>query len=101
MCEKTNNASNRIIYLDILRVLASFSVVMTHVAQQIWYNAPIDTYEWSMANFYESIVRWSVPVFVMISGSLFLASNQKFKYIIHNNIVRLIRLLVVWGVYTL
>ena len=95
--EKNDCMKGRVVYYDFLRVIASFCVVMTHVAQQVWYHDPIDTYEWNVANVYESAVRWSVPVFVMISGSLFLSSCKSFKLIIKNNIGKHIKLLMVWG----
>lgn len=94
---KDNNLKKRVIYFDCLRAIAAFCVVMTHVAQQIWYKYPIGTYEWGVANIYESAVRWSVPVFVMISGALFLSSGKSFRLIIKNNIFKLTKLLVAWG----
>lgn len=93
----SNNTTNRVIYFDCLRTIAAFCVVMTHVAQQIWYKYPIGTYEWGVANIYESAVRWSVPVFVMISGALFLSSGKSFRLIIKNNLYKMTKLLAVWG----
>ena len=95
--QNNKNLPSRVFYYDFLRAIAAFCVVMTHVAQQIWYQYPIGSYEWGVANIYESAVRWSVPVFVMISGALFLSSGKSFRDIIKNNILRMIRLLAVWG----
>ena len=53
-------------------------------------------------NFYDSIVRWGVPVFVMISGCLFLSGNSTLKKIYQKNIFRIARAFVFWSiVYTI
>ena len=62
----------RIIYFDYLRVLATMAVIFLHVAAQNWYNTDINTLNWHVFNIYDSIVRWGVPIFIMISGALFL-----------------------------
>ena len=69
----------RVIYLDYLRILATFSVVVLHVAAQNWYDTPIQSAEWKIYNFYNSCVRWAVPAFVMISGALFLDPDKKIR----------------------
>lgn len=61
----------RVAYLDMLRVIATFGVIFLHVAGTD-YNIPIMQYDWYVAVIGDSLVRWSVPVFVMISGALFL-----------------------------
>ena len=77
----------RLEYLDVLRVLATFAVVFDHVANQKWYYGPKHP-AFPVLHFYESLVHWAVPIFVMISGALFLGkpvSVQKIytKYIRH------------------
>ena len=63
----------RLLYLDWLRMFATFMVVTIHVSAPYvgtpYYDAPTN---WLGANFYESISRASVPLFVMISGALLL-----------------------------
>ena len=50
-------------------------------------------------NFYDSIVRWAVPVFVMISGSLFLNPDKAipFKKIYTKYIFRILSALIFWS----
>lgn len=66
---------NRIVYLDILRVLSIIGVIAIHVAavkaQDI--NA-LGEPSWWWSNVLNSITRWAVPVFFMISGALTLDS---------------------------
>ena len=64
--------SSRKIYFDYLRVIACFAVIVLHTSSANWYDADVNTLAWQTFNFYDAAVRWSVPVFVMISGALFL-----------------------------
>lgn len=68
---------NRILYVDLLRIIATFSVVLLHVAAGNWGNVALGTFEWSVFNFYDSVSRFGVPIFVMISGMLLLDSDKK------------------------
>ena len=60
--------------------------------------ADVNRVEWAIFNFYDSAVRWGVPIFVMISGALFL--NKKdipVKKIIFKYILRLWVAYAVWS----
>lgn len=95
---------NRIIYIDYLRVLATISVVVLHVAAQNWGQVEITSFEWHVFNIVDSAVRWAVPIFVMISGALFLDNDKPIDYkrLYLNNIVRLIVAFAFWSfVYSL
>jgi len=70
------NSDNRIIYFDVLRIIAAFAVVFSHVSSQRFHDCfPSD--EWITRMIYDAFGRWSVPVFVMISGALFLDECKK------------------------
>ncbi|WP_025785870.1 acyltransferase [Sporosarcina sp. D27] len=68
----------RLVYMDWLRILAALAVVTIHVSAGVVtddaqdYKSP-----WMAGNFYESISRWAVPMFVMISGALMLGSTRE------------------------
>lgn len=67
----------RLDHYDLLRILATFSVMLLHVAAGgvvTAYN--IKSYEWNVCNFYDSFVRYSVPIFVMLSGTFFLDNSK-------------------------
>lgn len=84
-------------YLDYLRILSAFSVVVLHVSAQNWYSADIYGFEWNMFNIYDSIFRFGVPVFVMISGALMLDKDINIKKLYSKNILRLIVSFLVWS----
>jgi len=84
---------------DILRILAAFSVVMLHSAAQFWYSLDVKSSEWIVANSYDSVVRFGVPVFVMLSGAIFLNREYQLdvKRLYRHNILRLMILYIVWS----
>lgn len=93
----------KIIYLDILRILASIAVITIHVAAQNWNVFAVNTFEWGSFNFFNSMSRWAVPVFCMISGALFLDCDRKVKIqkLYSKNIVRMAISFLVWSVFYL
>lgn len=97
--------SDRLIYLDILRIIATFAVVMIHTtAPRVSIYAPTLSFEWIIYVFFNNISRWAVPVFTMISGSLFLNNNKNLKIRIFykKNIFRIITAYIFWmAIYAL
>jgi len=91
---------DRVIYLDVLRILATIAVITIHVSAHNWYDTSPVSYEWNVFNFYDSIVRWAVPIFVMISGAIFLDKNRVIdtKKLYNKNILRIVCAFVFWSV---
>lgn len=89
----------RKVHLDLLRILAAFSVVMLHSSAQYWYDLDVYSSEWVVANTYDALFRFGVPVFVMLSGSIFLGANYKIevKRIYQHNIFKIAVLYTVWS----
>ncbi len=89
----------RLVHLDLLRILACFSVVMLHSAAQFWYTLPVTSTDWKIANSYDAVSRFGVPIFVMISGALFLQGegDVDIKKLYTHNILRLIILYLIWS----
>lgn len=94
----------RILYLDALRVLASVFVVMLHLSAQKFDGLAIGSADWTVLNCYNSLTRWAVPVFVMISGALFLdpARQIRPRALFGKNLLRIVSAFVFWsGLYAL
>lgn len=89
----------RMVHYDLLRIVAAFSVVMLHVAAQFWYTLDIYSTEWIIANSYDAVVRFGVPIFVMISGAMFLDRDYTLdvKRLYKHNILRMVILYVGWS----
>ena len=87
----------RIAYFDVLRILATFAVIVLHLSAQHWADTDIYSRAWQAFNLYDSAVRWAVPVFVMISGSLFISGSQSLSHILKKNVFRLVTAFVFWS----
>ncbi|MCF0151186.1 MAG: acyltransferase family protein [Firmicutes bacterium] len=96
---KTSNEKQRIYYLDCLRVIATFAVIMIHVSAMKWHDEPVDSFNWQVLNAYDSLVRFGVPLFVMLSGALFLDRNKAVTYrkLLTRNIPRLMTAFLFWS----
>lgn len=92
-------AKKRIVYLDHLRIVATFAVVMIHVAAQNWYSEDVCTSAWKTFNFFDSVSRWAVPVFVMISGALMLGTDIGFGKLYTIKIPRRLAAFVFWSMF--
>ena len=86
----------RILYFDYLRMIAMFAVIILHVSAQNLRAVDIASPAWITFNVYDSLTRWSVPVFVMISGSLFLNKKQPLKKLYKKNILKLLIIIILW-----
>lgn len=88
----------RIIYFDILRIFAALAVVMLHTAANQYILTGI--YHYSSC-FWDGIARWGVPIFVMISGALFLEPSKTITInnIFKKYIFRIAVLFVVWSLF--
>ncbi len=90
-------SESRIICFDYLRVVAVYFVIIIHLAAQNWYSADPQSTVWKIFNFYDSMARWAVPIYVMISGYLFLSREYEIRTIYLKYICRMIIVLVVWS----
>lgn len=88
----------RTVYFDYLRVFATLAIMVLHIAGQKWNVVDVNSQEWAVFNFYDSIVRWGVPVFVMISGALFLNMDIPVRTVYKDYIPRLAVSFIVWSV---
>ncbi len=97
--EAATGKSNRMLYYDLLRIAACFSVVMLHSASQYWYDRPVHSAGWLAANAYDGVFRFGVPMFVMLSGALFLDPGRgvDLKRLYSHNILRLFVAYVAWS----
>lgn len=95
----SNNSSvKRTDYFDYLRLLVTFIVMFVHVTGQGWYEAHVNSFEWNVINFYNSCGRWSLPIFVMISGALFLQGEHSIEKIFKKYISRMVTAYIFWSI---
>ena len=89
--------ASRIYYFDILRIIAIVAVMALHIAGQNWRSTDVSTSEWMIFNVADSVTRWGVPVFVMISGALFLGGEKSIGQIYKKNVSRIAVALFTWS----
>jgi len=85
--------------MDILRIVASFMVIMLHVSASQWFSVDVNSAAWKIFNLYDSAVRSCVPLFFMISGMFFLGKEKMvpLSKLIKSNILNLIVLYAFWS----
>lgn len=91
------NEANRTVYFDYARVFATLAVMIVHISAQNFASVDVNGMTWQLFNFFDSIVRWGMPVFVMISGALFLERDIPLKKIFFKYILRMAVSFVVWS----
>ena len=68
---------NRIVYIDFLKLIAVFGVIIIHVtAPPITKLLPFGSFDWYVNFGFNRISRFSVPMFFMLSGVFFLAPKK-------------------------
>ncbi|MFA5013797.1 MAG: acyltransferase family protein [Candidatus Paceibacterota bacterium] len=89
----------RIVYIDVLRFLAIFFIIVIHVVSGYAWNGYGDNYYWFAANVFWAISAIGVPIFVMISGSLLLSGEKEEpdKMFFQKRILRLFVPFFVWS----
>lgn len=91
-------------HLDLLRIISIFAVIVLHAAGRcVRYGTP-DQLDGQICQAFVSMFSWAVPVFVMISGALFLAPEKEvtLKSIYSKYILRLSVAYLFWScIYTI
>ena len=85
--------------LDYLRVFASVAIILLHVTAQNMCYVELAGTEWNIYNICNSASRWGVPVFVMMSGALFLPREIPTKTLYTKYIARMAIAYVVWSLF--
>ncbi|MBB2147196.1 acyltransferase family protein [Pedobacter sp. LMG 31464] len=90
-------------WLDNLRVIATIGVIFLHVAAPFLYKfTKISGFNWWTANVYDSLVRFCVPVFVMITGALLLPKDYQLNDYLKKRVARIIFPFLFWiAVYSI
>lgn len=90
--------NKKIEWIDNLRVIATFFVIVLHVSSPLLHQyGKLSAFKWDVANFYDSLSRFCVPIFVMISGALLLNRDYKLNEYLKKRFLRIIYPLVFWS----
>ena len=91
--------AQRVPYLDRLRIFAAFCVVVLHVCAGPWQSLPPAELTWQASNLFNALVRFSVPVFFMLSGAVFLAPEREVlpRRLFGRHLLRMVTAFLFWS----
>ena len=86
--------------LDIIKTVAIITVLMTHISASFVILFPVSSPEFIWGNIIDSLSRIGVPLFVMVSGALFLDEDKPFdaKSFFRKHLLKMVVLLVIWSI---
>ncbi len=88
----------KLIWLNNLRVISTIAVIVIHISFPITnHYGKTSEIIWNIGNLYNSISRFCVPIFFMISGALLLKQDYKLSYFLKKRFWRIIPPLIFWS----
>lgn len=85
-------------WIDHLRILAVLGVVGTHVSNHFYVRyGEISAGAWWTANIVDTSLKFAVPLFVMLSGSLLLGRNESLGSFYQRRALRLLPAILFWN----
>jgi surface polysaccharide O-acyltransferase-like enzyme len=85
-------------WINNLRLLALFAVIMLHTTAPLLFQyGKVPLSQWLTANFYNALVRFAVPVFVMITGALLLHREYELGDFLKKRLGRVIVPFLFWS----
>jgi len=88
-------------YLDLLRILATYGIVVLHTSPLPAEHAGVDGLPWQIIITISILFRWCVPAFLMISGALFLSDRREFSTakLYKKTIARIVTCFLFWSAF--
>ena len=100
--EVAAKASRRIVYFDVLNILATISVVWIHFGNEVhWYDG---SQVWYWCLFIQVVCYWAVPVFFILTGATLMNYQEKYptrEFFIHRVKRSLLPYLIFGGILAL
>lgn len=75
-----SSAHERIAWLDRLKIVAAFAVVVTHISSISWQVLPTTSFAWAVSSVYEVATRFCVPAFFFATGAILLNPNKRITH---------------------
>lgn len=95
----TNNKKNTVTWANWLRAISIVAVVVIHIAGEV-VNLNNSSLSWHVANIWVSMCKFSVPMFLMISGSFLLSKNKEIeiKPFLKKRLIRVLFPFIFWSI---
>ena len=92
------NSLSRLSYVDVLKILATFSIVVLHVsALYVRMDAQLVNPSGALPYVLNTLTRVALPLFMMISGALLLRDNYSFK--MKEKIIFMLKVYALWSLF--
>ncbi len=94
-------AGKRLVHYDLVRVIAMFGVIVVHTSGTFYrVISPITSFDWQVSNIYSTSGKFSICIFMMVSGLLFLNPKKTItiKDLFRKNILRIVTAFIFWSV---
>ncbi|MBT3314429.1 MAG: acyltransferase family protein [Anaerolineae bacterium] len=102
MSEKTVDQVEHLYWIDFVRTVGAFFVVLVHASFFILYLwGEVPESHWMAGNVYDSIARVGVPLFLMISGALLLRKEENIFFFLKKRLIKIILPFVFWSIFYL
>lgn len=90
----------RVLYFDFLKAIAIIFVILIHVISEYWETLDVNSNTFIVLSFLDSISRFCVPIYFMVSGSLFLneEKNITIKDVLKKYVPRILLLFIFWNI---
>nr|MCR4801950.1 acyltransferase family protein [Lachnospiraceae bacterium] len=93
--------NKRVIYLDVLRIIAILMMMMIHVSGGYLGGLKVCSVQWNIAEVFQSVSRCCITLFFMISGIFFLDDKKDvtLKSLFTRNIKRIVTAFLFWSLF--
>ncbi len=94
-------AVKRLVHYDLVRIIAIFAVVVVHTSGSFYRAlAPVTSVDWQVSNIYSTMGKFSICIFVMVSGMFFLNPKKSITIgtLFKKNILRIAAAFLFWSI---
>lgn len=93
----TTKSNKRVIYYDIIRIIACFFVLLNHTIGVYDKFNELSMPYWIVTAILFCLCKMAVPLFLLISGALLLAKTECLKDCYYKRVFHMARLLLIWS----
>jgi len=93
-------ADKRLVHYDLVRVIAIFAVIVVHTSGTLYrVTTPVAAFNWQVSNIYSTSGKFSICIFMMVSGMLFLNPKKSITIssLFRKNILRIVSAFIFWS----
>src|ERR1700743_2355755 len=84
-------------WISNLRLIALYAVIVLHCTAPVLRFDKVPLADWWVADFYKGLVRFAVPVFVMITGALLLHKKYEIGNFLKKRLLRVVVPFLFWS----